>query len=1066
MKRILAAFLAAVLVLSLVPVMAEETAIIDESFENGNGLFGQRGTVQLVNTDKAAYSGKKSLLLDGRGADAWNGPSANVTDKVKLDEVYYLRMYARAAKEGESFHVKFIFEQSDDNGKTYPNVVNGLVSSDEWTLIEGYWTADYKGTLGELNLCVETEENGIGKSFYIDDVFFAQADVTPSEPTVSEPEEEGPVSVTDPYNNYVVPASIVGSDVENQFGFLTTFGILNYGADAVIDLDANLTRGEFMEYIYRMYSQGAESAKAAQIFHDVPETHPNAEAIAYAYNNGLVAGDGRGFFEPDELVTYQHATKILMTMLGYGPEDVSSAVSAKSAGLLDSITTEGILQPITYRSLFELLYNAMHANVMVRTVYGGAVTGYTYMPDKTFMSEYYEVEQLNGIVNANAYTSLDEGDSTALGYVRVGNSTFKEKGTSGGRLLGYYVKAYYKRIDNTTDFELVYIDPVETKNSTFVITDDNFVNYNNFKYSYENENYDVKTKDIVRDFTLVYNHRAIKPGDNFDISMMKPELGSITLLANDGSTDYSIVIVEDYRTLVVSALDKTNFTVYDKLGIKDLVLDEEEADSFIDLVDATGNKVEITSLKENDVISYLASSGTYRPVITGIRSKTKVTGVINSISSGTDEVKVVIGDKEYDVSPHFIDAGFTVPALGDKVTVYLDAFGNIAFIGESSYQGLSTAYLVASGRENSIDQRGELKLFMPDGEFQCFKMADKIKYKNGRLTYNEMLTELAKGGIGGNAKQQIIAFSTNADGYINRIDLPHASEDAALTANDGNTFHRVIGTEEKNTDGSNKFTFKNTIDVFFKVGYGFFAANDRTVIYAVPQPGSEDCYDEDSYSIVKLSSLINNTSHTIDPFTIGYDTVPVTCAVKYDAVAEKITSQEVYILTKHTAALDSEGMDTIAIRVFKDSAEQKLYLKSTEVWDEATANNGGKELKSGDIVRFETNSKGQITKLEKSTVINSYDDEFAGMEGYIFRKKGNWAYFTTEMPAADTKLNGNMILVPLDQFAITIYSSAAKTANAGTPADIRDYETVGANCSKVYMTLNYENPISLIVIEP
>jgi len=25
---------------------------------------------------------------------------------------------------------------------------------------------------------------------------------------------------------------------------------------------------------------------------------------------------------------------------------------------------------------------------------------------------------------------------------------------------------------------------------------------------------------------------------------------------------------------------------------------------------------------------------------------------------------------------------------------------------------------------------------------------------------------------------------------------------------------------------------------------------------------------------------------------------------------------------------------------------------------------------------------------------------------------------------------------------------------------------VGANCSKVYMTLNYENPISLIVIEP
>ena len=1064
MKRILSALLAAVLILSAVPVMAEETAIIDENFENGNGLFGQRGTVQLVNTDKAAHSGKKSLLLDGRGGDAWNGPSVNVTDKVRLDDVYYMRMYARAATPGESFHVKFIFELSDNNGKTYPNVVNGLISSDEWTLIEGYWTAEYTGTLGELNLCVESEENGIGKSFYIDDVFFAQADVPPSEPVIAEPEEQGPVAVTDPYNNHIVPAGVAGSDVENQFGFLTAFDILNYSAEDVVDLNANLTRGEFMEYIYRMYSQGDGSAKAAQIFHDVPETHPHSAAIAYCYNNGLIAGDGRGFFEPDELVTYQHAVKILMTMLGYSPEDAVNLATARSVGLLDN-TTDGIIQPMTYAGMFDILYNAMHANVMVRTVYGGAVTGYTYMPDRTFMSQYYDVEKLFGVVKANPYTSLDDGNSTAVGYVRVNDSTFKEVGTSGSKLLGYSVNAYYKRIDDTTEFELVYIDPVESKNTTFVITDANYVNYADFEYFYEDEQHKIKSKDIKRDFTLVYNHRAIKSGDKFDASMMKPTMGKITLLANDGTDDYSIVIVEDYKTIVVSALDKITFTVYDKLGVNTLVLDEEEADSFIDLTDGSGNKVEVKSLKENDVLSYLESSGTYRPVITAIRTKSKVNGILNSIAKNEDEVDVVIGDKEYRVSPHFINGGFALPSLGDKVTVYLDAFGNIAYFDETTVQGISTAYLVAADYDGSIDGRVEVKLFMPNGEFECYKLADKVKFKNERYTYDRILTELKKGGVDGQAKQQLIAFSTNASGYINRIDIPHESEQAAIAANDGNTFHRVVGTAANNTSGSNKFTFKNTIDVFFKVGYGFFAANDRTVIYAVPQPGAEDCYDEDSYSIVKVSSLANNTSHTIDPFVMGYDTVPVTCAVKYDAVAEEITSREVYILTKHTAALNEDGTDTVAIRVFKDSSEQKFHLKSMEVWDEATANNGGKELSSGDIVRFETNTKGQITKLEKSTVINSYDDEFAGMEGYIFRKKGNWAYFTPEMPTASTTVGGNMILIPLDQFAITIYSKAAKTATSGTPADIRDYETVGSNCSKVYMTLNYENPISLIVIE-
>ena len=66
---------------------------------------------------------------------------------------------------------------------------------------------------------------------------------------------------------------------------------------------------------------------AAASFGDVPSSHPNAEAIAYAQEHGIVKGYSDGSFKPGKAITRSEFTKIIVAAaLGYDPaEDPAGA---------------------------------------------------------------------------------------------------------------------------------------------------------------------------------------------------------------------------------------------------------------------------------------------------------------------------------------------------------------------------------------------------------------------------------------------------------------------------------------------------------------------------------------------------------------------------------------------------------------------------------------------------------------------------------------------------------------------------------------------------------------------
>lgn len=105
---------------------------------------------------------------------------------------------------------------------------------------------------------------------------------------------------------YLVVAAIV-------FGFLIIAGenALMFSQDslfgrAVIDKGNKITAK----------SLSAEAGLKEMIFTDIPATHPNATALKYMKENGIMKGYEDGSFKPDKLISRAELMKIIIVALG------------------------------------------------------------------------------------------------------------------------------------------------------------------------------------------------------------------------------------------------------------------------------------------------------------------------------------------------------------------------------------------------------------------------------------------------------------------------------------------------------------------------------------------------------------------------------------------------------------------------------------------------------------------------------------------------------------------------------------------------------------------------------
>ncbi len=1008
---------------------AEDGLIVSADFESGEAGFSARGTASVAATAEDAHSGTSSLIVEGRGGDAWNGASRGLSG-IKLDENYKAVAYVKAVEPGDSFEVKMTLEMKDFSGTTYPQIGSATVNSDTWTAIEGTWKADYTGNIEILNLNLETSDDGIGKSFYADDVFFAQAGV--KQPQIEEPAAQKTVT----YSGIELADDVVGTKYEKQIEIMQALGVMDGYPDGTFKPENKVTRAEFLTMLLRLIKR-QDVQSTTDSFTDVPADHFANGYIGYAVSAGICDGYGDGLFGPDDTVTYAQAVKMLMSTMGYDtvaqsnggyPSGYIAAAGQQDIG----VSGYGNDDPMDRGAVTALFETAIDAPLYMID-YGNKNTLYL---DKNanILSEYYDgIYEKGYVVSSN--TSTVSNGTTGLDIVDINGSDFRLGNTRANELVGYYVKYIAVQPDKGDDPTLLYIAVNSSRNDELTIKAEDIEEYADYQYEYYATEERTRTKKIKleQDFNLIYNGKSVTTG--YSDELMKPVLGEVKLIAND-SGNYSTVVVTSYDIYVVSAVNRGLKTIYSKNN-DSLKLDYDAGDINISISDKNGKELTFSSIAEDDVVQ--AASSLDGEEINVIVTSNKAEGIIKR----TGDEEIDIDGSVYNVSDYFND-NYSMPELGKNVTAYLDMNNNVVYIGEGTTSGMTAGFINKCFVDEGADDY-TVRIFSENGKFIDYVLATNVNIDGTKYSSEDAAEELIShinASDGSNvsiAKNRIILYSANSDKKITRIDTAVNTTDGDDTLKPG-----IDITKDE------KFSYKQSTGTFYNnTENHFFSISDEAIVFSVP----DDLGDTSDYEI-KTKSSFGWQDYEIYPFKAGSSSLLTGYAVEFSSSSNSV-SNEGYVITKVLDGLNAAGDESKILELYNGST-YKYTLKDSDLWKS--------EWGKGTIVKICINSSGEISAIEEAKtsgeIISDYD--YSG-KGYIYQREGNWGYFSASKPGSSADLS-DMVLIPLNKFSIVVYNKRSEESYTGTVGDIVDYVSDPANCTEIFITMNYENPKQMICI--
>lgn len=794
-----------------------------------------------------------------------------------------------------------------------------------------------------------------------------------------------------------------------------------------------------------VYSIGLEdvvkSSNGITKFPDVPADHWATGAINTADQQGLVVGDTEGTFRPDDNVTFEEAVAIIVRALGYEPaaEDKGGFPTgymyiASSNQLLRGIDATAA-EPAMRGDIAQLVFNAMTVNLMEQVGYGSSIS--YEVVDKTLLYDKLNVEKAYGQITATGETSLSGGSTTAEDRIQINDKLYLMGDTNATQMLGYNV-LYYARIDKTTDEKtLILVTEQPNKNNTLTLNSTDIVDVTGdtadkrtVEY-WADRNTDRRTKTVSIDPNAIYIYNG-KYKTGLTNEDLKPASGNLVLLDTNLNSMYNVVFVNHFTNLVVDTVSEITGRVTDKYLNGSLVFDKDNADVKYSII-KDGSKIDISDLKEWNVISYTISDD--KNLIKAYVSDASITGTVNEISE--DGYRIGDSEKLYEKATSYPNE----IKLRDKGTFYLDIEDKIAAVNTkaTNESAITTnyAYLVDAALKDSFDKVGQFKLFTKTGETVVMESATKLRFNE---EYAQTPTTVVNAlTAGGKATPQLIIYEANGDGKITAIET--AKDETATGAPNTSTFTKNIQKDD--------MVYKRASGKLGNVGI-----NEDTIIFDIPASAGTDT---DKYSMRNSSTLSNDSA---------YD------AIIYDLQENYMAN--VVIITSSTSITSAESPITVVNYLAETQNADyeytdKLYgYQSGETVEIMAADKSvlkksdGTALKSGDIIQYKTNAKGEIDGI---TVLFDSDNK---TEEFL---RNVTTDLTTVYGRAIKKFSGSVNVAVGDatynystgDAIVYLYDSSKKknSISVVSPADIELYEK--DNEARLFVKL-YQDAVQEMVI--
>ncbi len=839
---------------------------------------------------------------------------------------------------------------------------------------------------------------------------------------------------------------------EKEINILTQLGITTSN-DAGASNQSMVTRAELAALAVKALGYDGISLNAGTgAFEDVSPSHWAYRYIMFAQSIKLFNGTSATTFSPDAAIDASQAVATMVKMLNYaqmadakGGYPSGYWIVAGSCGILDGA---GINQSgtITREQLYILLYNTVHADMLVADGFLGEDTSYV-KDGSTILSNYLHIHYIDGVLTADSQASISGALTSSEVHFNVGNIQFKTNDTAVTGKTGRNVRVYYK--DNgTAVFDAVCVWDGENKEVT--LSSDSIADFDYAAGIYKAIDGDKeKSYKIGKNYYLSYNGEAI-PGS--DPALMRPASGHITLIDNNRDSIYDVVAVKEYYNLVFSGYDKYSNVIYDKLDSAKNI----DLDSFFTV---SSNVEDYSSVPQKSIFTvYKSKSGSSVQIHV---SENTAGGKITNISSQNE---YTIKDNSYKLSLAHRGSGADKLRAGLNCVFYLDAYNTIAYyeIIPDNQSGYLLQFAAGTGLAGA-----QAQMLTLDGSLKAFELADKVTLETPSGTSRINGSEVSGyfSGLTGSNRLYVL-FNQNDAKQINRITLPKVIKtQAEYDSMGGYPLYKMdyyIYNWPEPTTTYNQYKSKN-------MGYGNWLIMDENtvVLNVVGETQMEYTMDDfmcgsvkstlrpDETIVIKKDNEGSKTAREIDIYKIGDSGYTPDVLIKYDVPENRYVSDDgdFMVIKNLTQAVNpSTGNSAWKLTYIQGANEVTGFLS------ESFSNNRVQILSSpyassitvpalsplklkyevGDVVKISKNLSGEIiniclvydnkNKTLSFPVLSAFNRIFRIIDGEVSLADNGFIEIKTSGGAVERSR--------IDGCNITVTDNFREEVTAGTMADI------------------------------
>lgn len=803
-------------------------------------------------------------------------------------------------------------------------------------------------------------------------------------------------------------------------------------------------------------------------FLDMNREHYASDYVQYLTSLSILDGYDDYTFRGEQIITYGEAAKIIVKMLGYeiyaemagGWQSGYSKIAADLG--INKGMAAGAGGKLTQKQAIRMIYNALDKNICTLQMQGG--TDFKFVTDKgeTPMSEWLKIEKTTGLVTSVGEATILH-DSAEKNTLTVNGQKLYLSQLDVAYTLGYYCEIYYYADDSEDAQALAAVAVLPDRNDVTVINARNVVEYKDGYLRYYTDTRDFRVRiDAISEVAL--NGSAVKSEDRE--AALTTSNG--TIIYNKISTGdiRTVVMIIAYDTYVIGGLNTSELMVYDKLdATRQLNLNPDNGE--VSILDEDGSKLAFSNLAVDDVLTVQQNAAKDRTTV--IRSSVKVPGeFLNYDKVEEYDITYIVDGKKYQLARDYIKNKKSDPSIGEKIRIYLDSYGDIAFIAPEKSTDFQYGFLCKIVADETEDMVFNIKLYLRTGVFARYFTIDKLKIDGERPKTPEGVIESLQQGTGGATTYQLVRFKLNSEGKIIEIDTAYRGiQESANTLRIMYRGYTDTGVEKE------KLVYKPDNSFEHKVLYTSGTTTWMTA--AKDYEGNENVF--------KLGKkVVNGYSYAFNAYCAGENQLYPDVMLSYSMSADDVAEQKYGVIKaiEKTINADDEPVITLVTGT-KAGGDVSYTTTGNYLLDDVLSinlpNSEIHKIKVGDFVQLSLNVLEQVVGMKViydcenqrwASATNPWgsfhNDNISG--GTAYKKDGSVLQIALDGAALgnnESKFADMLRIYALGTAKMYVYDSSIRKVSNGSINEINGYYDSGYGASRVVILCDGGKPELVVV---